>query len=70
MLDFGPHSYLVLLGNTTVLLDKFHHDIPMNETDFDSLLRAKQKDLDVFFKLSSHQDNIFDTYKEKASGNY
>jgi len=70
MLDFGTQSYLVLLGNNTILLDKFQDNIPITQNDFETLLRTKHQELDGFFQLGTTQDESFDTYKEKASGTY
>jgi hypothetical protein len=70
MLDFGTQSYLVLLGNNTILLDKFQDNIPITQNDFEALLRTKHQELDSYFQLATTQDESFDTYKEKASGVY
>ncbi|MDO9057245.1 MAG: hypothetical protein Q7U69_11965 [Sulfuricurvum sp.] len=70
MLDFGTMSYLVLLGNNTLLLDKFQDNIPITQNDFESLLQSKHRELDGYFQLAPAQDEIFDSYKEKASGVY
>ena len=70
MLDFGTQSYLVLLGNNTILLDKFQDNIPITQNDFETLLRTKHQELDGYFQLATTQDESFDTYKEKASGVY
>ncbi|MCX6074083.1 MAG: hypothetical protein NTY39_07185 [Campylobacterales bacterium] len=67
MLDFGTQSYLVLLGNNTILLDKFQDNIPVTQNEFETLLRSKHQELDSFFQLGHAQDETFDTYKEKAS---
>lgn len=70
MLDYGTQSYLVLLGNNTILLDKFQDNIPITQNDFESLLQSKHRELDNFFQIAPVQDEPFDTYKEKASGAY
>jgi len=70
MLDFGTQSYLVLLGNNTILLDKFQDNIPISQNEFETLLQSKHQDLDGFFQLGTTQDESFDSYKEKASGGY
>lgn len=70
MLDFGTQSYLVLLGNNTILLDKFQDNIPISQNEFESMLKSKHQELDGFFKLGTTQDESFDSYKEKASGGY
>ncbi|MBN2869792.1 MAG: hypothetical protein JXK04_02440 [Campylobacterales bacterium] len=70
MLDYGTQSYLVLLGSSTVLLDKFHDNIPVTQSEFETLLQSKHRELDGFFQLASPADEPFDSYKEKASGVY
>lgn len=70
MLDYGTHSYLVLLGNNTILLDKFEDNIPVTQNDFETLLQSKHRELDGFFQIAPAQDEPFDSYKEKASGGY
>lgn len=70
MLDYGTMSYLVLLGNTTILLDKFQDNIPVTQNDFETLLQSKHRELDGYFQLVPVQDEVFDSYKEKASGVY
>jgi len=70
MLDFGTQSYLVLLGNNTILLDKFQDNIPISQNEFESMLKSKHQELDGFFQLGTIQDESFDSYKEKASGGY
>lgn len=70
MLDFGTQSYLVLLGNNTILLDKFQDNIPISQNEFEAMLKLKHQELDGFFQLGTAQDASFDSYKEKASGGY
>lgn len=70
MLDYGTMSYLVLLGNNTILLDKFQDNVPITQNDFETLLQTKHRELDGYFQLAPAQDEVFDTYKEKASGVY
>ncbi len=70
MLDYGTMSYLVLLGNNTILLDKFQDNIPVTQNDFETLLQSKHRELDGYFQLAPVEDEVFDSYKEKASGGY
>lgn len=70
MLDYGTQSYLVLLGNNTLLLDKFQDNIPITQNDFETLLQSKHRELDGYFQIAPVQDEPFDSYKEKASGVY
>ncbi len=70
MLDYGHQSYLVLLGNNTVLLDKFQDNVPITQNEFETLLQSRHRELDRFFQLGAGADEPFDSYKEKASGGY
>ncbi len=70
MLDYGTMSYLVLLGNNTLLLDKFQDNIPITQNEFENMLQSKHRELDGFFQIPSPADDTFDAYKEKASGVY
>jgi hypothetical protein len=71
MLDYGTMSYLVLLGNNTLLLDKFQDNMPITQNEFETLLQSKHRELDGFFQIApAAQDEMFDSYKEKASGAY
>ncbi|MFY9143049.1 hypothetical protein [Sulfuricurvum sp.] len=70
MLDYGTMSYLVLLGNNTLILDKFQDNVPVTQNDFETLLQSKHRELDSYFQLAPIQDEAFDSYKEKASGAY
>jgi len=70
MLDYGTQSYLVILGNNTLLLDKFQDNIPITQNEFETLLQSKHRELDGYFQLAPAQDEAFDSYKEKASGAY
>ncbi|MBD3799142.1 MAG: hypothetical protein IE883_04490, partial [Epsilonproteobacteria bacterium] len=63
MLDYGTMSYLVLLGNNTLLLDKFQDNIPITQNEFEALLQSKHRELDSFFQLApAAQDEMFDLY--------
>ncbi|MDD5051393.1 MAG: hypothetical protein PHO27_01530 [Sulfuricurvum sp.] len=71
MLDYGTMSYLVILGNNTLLLDKFQDNVPITQNEFETLLQSKHRELDGYFQLApAAQDEMFDSYKEKASGSY
>ena len=38
MLDFGEQSYLVLMGASNILLDKFTDNKPVSQEDFETIL--------------------------------
>ncbi len=72
MLDFGEQSYLVLMGNNNVLLDRFKDNKPDTQDDFNTILQNRHKELDDFL----HTDNNSSTkeskeplqaYKERAA---
>ena len=67
MLDFGEHSYLVVMGKSNILLDKFTDNRPVTEDDFNSILQNRHKELDDFLNSSEEPKEYFQTYKEKAA---
>ncbi len=69
MLDFMNQSYLVLMGTTNILLDKFNEDKPTSQEDFESILQDKHKVLEEFL---SKEEQITpakeaQSYSQKAS---
>jgi hypothetical protein len=79
MLDFGEQSYLVIIGKSNILLDKFTDDKPTTQEDFESILKNRHQELDDFLKVEedagqgSHSQASFasshealQAYKEKA----
>jgi flagellar biogenesis protein FliO len=46
LFEFGDRKYLMLVGNTNILLDVFADDIstPKNEVEFDEMLKISKKD--------------------------
>ena len=68
MLDFGEESYLVLMGNSNILLDKFRDDKPTNQEDFESILRSRHEQLDDFLGVErSETKEPLQAYKERAA---
>ncbi len=68
MLDYEGQSYLVLLGNTNVLLDKYIEGKPVtNESEFDQILHANKTELDSYLQLDPANVEPLQSYKEKAS---
>jgi len=72
MLDFGKESYLVLMGNSNILLDKFHEDRPSSQQEFESILQSRHEELENF--LNGNNKNIkqeekepLQAYKERAA---
>jgi len=70
MLDYEGQSYLVLIGNSNVLLDKYSGDKPVNtQSEFDKVLDDNKSELDSYLKLDNTADiEPLQSYKDKASG--
>ncbi len=73
MLDFGEQSYLVLMGSSNILLDKFIENKPQTQQDFETILQDRHKELDEFLKVESTNNSFqkpkeaLDAYKERAA---
>jgi len=69
MLDFEGQSYLVLLGTTNVLLDKYSQGKPVRtQNEFDKVLDDNKAELDSYLQLDNIDTEPFQSYKDKASG--
>lgn len=68
MLEYGEESYLMVIGNSNVMLDKFHGNQIVTQNEFDSMLQTKHEELDSFLQLDKQEENPLESYKEKASG--
>ncbi|MBT5935119.1 hypothetical protein [Sulfurimonas sp.] len=70
MLDFGVESYLVLMGNSNILLDKFTDNKPSNQEEFESVLQSRNQELEDFlgsnYSEGSRKEPL-QAYKEKAA---
>ncbi len=69
MLDFGKESYLILLGNGNILLDKFKEEKPNSQKAFEDILNARSIELNQIMN-EQQQDAVkepLQIYKEKAS---
>jgi len=70
MLDFEGQSYLVLLGNSNVLLDKFiDGERVSTQSEFDKVLDDNRTELDAYLQLDPADVEPLQAYKQKASGN-
>ncbi len=67
MLEFGAQNYLVVLGSSNLLLDKFDASGISTENEFEEMLDSKHQELDKFLKIKKESE-AFQSYKEKASG--
>lgn len=68
MLDYGKESYLVVIGNSNLLLDKFHDNAPVTQSEFDDMLQNKNFELDTFLQIDKQEKEPLQSYKDKASG--
>jgi len=72
MLDFGKESYLVLMGNSNILLDKFHENRPTSQQEFESILQSRHEELENFLNNNEPagrgtQKEPLQAYKERAA---
>jgi len=69
MLDYEGHSYLVVIGTSNVLLDKYNGNKPVNtQSEFDKILDDNKTELDSYLQLDKSDDiEPLQSYKEKAS---
>jgi len=70
MLDFGEQSYLVLMGKSNVLLDKYRENKPVTQNDFETILQDRHKELDDFLhneEAPSTTKEPLQAYKERAA---
>ncbi len=55
MLDFDQYSYLLLIGNGNILLDKFKDNKPQTQEDFETILQDRHKELDEFLNIKPQE---------------
>ena len=70
MLDFAEQSYLVLMGKSNILLDKFTDNKPTSQEDFESILQDRHQELDNFLNKEPQTNSSKDAlqaYKERAA---
>ena len=76
MLDFGEESYLVLMGNSNILLDKFRDNKPNTELEFETILQDRNRELEDFLGAAEQQSvpsqaqtqkEPLQAYKERAA---
>lgn len=66
MLDFMEQSYLVLMGKDNILLDKFTDNKPSTQSEFETILQNRHKQLDDFLNSDDSKEALR-AYKERAS---
>ncbi len=68
MLDFGEQSFLVLMGNSNILLEKYTDNKPTSQEDFETILKNRHQELDEFLKVEDKKvDDPMQEYKERAA---
>jgi hypothetical protein len=70
MLEYGDSSYLLLVGSSNVILDKFHNnEVVKTENDFENILKDKNSELDEFLQIdrNTKESDGLNRYKENAS---
>ncbi len=74
MLDFGSQSYLVLMGDNNILLDKFTDNIPTTQQEFETILQSRHEQLEEFLgerdNFKSSEKEPLQAYKERAASLY
>jgi len=68
MIDYDQESYLLLVGSSNILLDKFHENEVVNQNQFDTILADKHDEIHNI--LQDPSDEPFQIYKEKAAYSY
>ncbi|MBN2894928.1 MAG: hypothetical protein JXK05_03430 [Campylobacterales bacterium] len=69
MLEYAESSYLVIIGNNNIVLDKFYGDKPVTQNDFETMLKKNEAQLETYLQLDTpREEGLFESYKEKASG--
>lgn len=66
MLDFMEQSYLVLMGKDNILLDKFTDNKPSTQSEFETILQNRHKQLDDFLNSDDSKEALR-AYKERAA---
>ncbi len=67
VLEFENKRYLVISGNSNLLLDIFSENELQNRSEFEKAFEDNRKKLDDYLKL---QDKKLEDYKEKASNDF
>ncbi len=67
LLEFEDKRYLVMSGNSNLLLDTFKESELKDKSEFEKAFEDNRKKLDDYLKL---QDQKLENYKEKASSDF
>lgn len=68
LFEYGSIKYLVMTGNSNVLLEKFQNGEVKDDNDFEKVFEDNRRRLDEYLKLQDN--NKLSTYKSKASADY
>lgn len=67
LFEYGTIRYLVMTGNSNLLLEKFQNGEVKDDNDFEKVFEENRRRLDDYLKI---QDTKLSTYKSKASADY
>ena len=68
MLDFLDQSYLILMGKSNILLDKFTDNKPTSQAEFESILESKYIEVDDFTQPEDNKiKKSLQAYTQRAS---
>lgn len=67
LFEYGSIRYLVMTGNSNLLLEKFQNGEVKDDNDFEKVFEENRRRLDDYLKI---QDTKLSTYKSKASADY
>ncbi len=67
LIEFENRKYLVMSGNSNLLLDTFDHEELGDKNEFEKAFNDNRKKLDSYLKL---QDQKLEDYKKKASSDF
>ncbi|MEA1916960.1 MAG: hypothetical protein U9N42_05450 [Campylobacterota bacterium] len=76
MLDYGNVSYLILVGNSNIVLDKFVDNKPTDTDEFNQVLEREHQHIDEYMRVenkssqnrqNAYEDDPLQSYKAKAS---
>jgi hypothetical protein len=71
VIDYAGISYLVVLGTTNLLLEKFRENDDLDVDDIEELLEAKRHEIDAIMERGAMHEEVIEpleSYKAKASG--
>ena len=67
LFEYGTIRYLVMTGNSNLLLEKFQNGEVKDDNDFEKVFEENRRRLDDYLKI---QNTKLSTYKSKASADY